>query len=266
MLAALLILPVISGYIVVNSYPPYKFASARENKHRLYFRCIQIGLILTILSTFTHYVFYVLIELCLYKEITAVADQIFKPKNSANDTKTWSVGGIAIILFWTYIYGCAIRVYNTLYKKFRKEDYNAKLTEWHEEAIKDNQLLKLASEHSLDEKQNSNGSSLMFTLNTGKIYIGWVKQEPEPSNTCEFLRILPLISGYRDKESQKENFVSFYDAVIDVVDSSDDKNYTDLNKDSFDIVFPIDAIVSVHPFQIEAYKLFKEQELGNGKK
>ena len=49
-----------------------------------------------------------------------------------------------------------------------------------------------------------------------------LKEEPDPSQNYEYIRILPLISGYRETETQKEKFETFYDAVIDEVDSSND--------------------------------------------
>jgi len=118
-------------------------------------------------------------------------------------------------------------------------------------------FLKRVNEHG--SRENPSGSSIMFTLNTGKIYIGWVKKEPEPSHNYEYIRILPLISGYRETESQKEIFVTFYNAVIKEVDNSSDGLFKHLTENSFDIVFPVDSIVSAHPFQLEAYTLFKEQ-------
>ncbi len=257
LLAALFILPVIAGYTVVNAYPPYRFASAREDKHRLYFRCVHIGLILTIVSAFTHYTFYVFFDFGWYQHLITNMNPVFEIKGKDVMGDKWGGGGIAAILIWTYIYSLLAFVCFKLFKILLKGVYKEKMQEWHSVAISSNPLLKLVNEYGYN---NPGGSSVIFTLNTGKIYIGWVKKEPEPSHNYEYIRILPLISGYRERETQKEKFVTFYTAVIEEVDNSRDGSFKHLTEDSFDIVFPVDSIVSAHPFHLETYKSFKEKE------
>jgi len=258
-LAALFILPIIAGYTVVNAYPPYKFASAREDKHRLYFRCVQIGLVLTIVSIPTHYMFYVFFDSGWYQSLIANMNPIFETKNTEATGGKWRGEGIAAVLIWTYIHSLIASAYFKLFKTFFKKKYKIKMQEWHSTAINSNPLLKLVNEHG--SRENLSGSSIMFTLNTGKVYVGWVKKEPEPSHNYEYIRILPLLSGYRELETQKEKFETFYTAVIEKVEGSCDGLFKHLTEDSFDIVFPVDSIVSAHPFQLEAYKLFKEKEI-----
>lgn len=220
---------------------------------------MQIGLILTIVSIFTHYIFHEIIQWYWYQIIVDQAHEIFKPKAAENNSGVWRIGGVAVILLWTYIWGCIVFVYYKAFKKLFKPHYEKKMLIWHAEAIKDNRLLKLLSEHDYRER-NQSGSSIMFTLNTGKIYIGWVKKEPDPSQNSQYIRILPIISGYRVPETQEEKLITPYRGVINKVENSTEGNFKHMTEDNFDIVFPVDAIVSAHPFELKTYKLFKEQK------
>ena len=56
------------------------------------------------------------------------------------------------------------------------------------------------------------GVPILFTLRTGKVYLGWVVSTADPRRDRKWVRILPLASGYRD-ERHHPVFVSDYTYV-----------------------------------------------------
>jgi hypothetical protein len=106
----------------------------------------------------------------------------------------------------------------------------------------------------LCEACHSNAEMIQLTLKNDKSYVGWVLSLPIPTHS-NYIKILPVISGYRTKLKKKLIFTTQY---LDVYAS-----YIE-NGDVFDIreltclVVKIDDIVSANPFDIEMHERFKD--------
>jgi hypothetical protein len=92
----------------------------------------------------------------------------------------------------------------------------------------------------LIEKNRS--TALMFTLSDRKVYIGKVISMGEPNEIegpDQEVAIVPIMSGYRDKDTLEVKFVTYYD-------DEKDKDLT--------IIIRQDLISSVSEFQFDTYK------------
>jgi hypothetical protein len=54
------------------------------------------------------------------------------------------------------------------------------------------------------------GRLVMFSVKNGKVYVGLVVSLQDPSRTMQFIKIVPLMSGYRDKDTKVVQFTTFY--------------------------------------------------------
>ncbi|MNP28323.1 hypothetical protein D3C76_1212820 [compost metagenome] len=99
----------------------------------------------------------------------------------------------------------------------------------------------------------------MLTLKSRKVYIGFIKQfaHEQVALGDEDIVIIPLISGYRDKDTlrfyESHSYVTFYDEHNIGPDS------TPLCLDHFRVVIPREQIESVSLFDPKTYVAFQNQ-------
>ncbi|UII21449.1 hypothetical protein [Fulvivirga ligni] len=83
---------------------------------------------------------------------------------------------------------------------------------------------------------------MLFTLTTQKVYVGGLTRMGDPHGEDGFINIIPLFSGYRNAEGK-----------LDLT-----TNYPRDENDNFEIVLPIDKIISASSFNYETYKKLNE--------
>jgi len=99
-------------------------------------------------------------------------------------------------------------------------------------------------------------SPIMFTLNTGKVYVGKVVRGPNPAEQRHAVRIAPLLSGYRSKETHEFKITTdYYEAMSELAKPSAERSdyFQNLELEDFEIVFPSDQICSAHFFDMGVY-------------
>ncbi|MEE2733636.1 MAG: hypothetical protein VYA55_22630 [Pseudomonadota bacterium] len=84
---------------------------------------------------------------------------------------------------------------------------------------------------------------ILFTLETGKVYAGMVKNIPRGS--IKAIAIYPLFSGFRDDNKAVRLNTSYVDHYI--------KNHADLNLDAFTVVIPREFITNIHWFDLAVF-------------
>jgi len=90
------------------------------------------------------------------------------------------------------------------------------------------------------------GLAAMVTTDSGKVYIGNSVEMPRPGHDKEFIRLEPLLSGYRDSTQQFHPTTSY----LWVGSLQSGQN---LLREDFDIVIPVDRVSSVHSFDLQTY-------------
>ena len=98
---------------------------------------------------------------------------------------------------------------------------------------------------------------IMFTLSDRKVYVGWVVRAPNPVEVRKAIRMLPMLSGYRDSETLIVEFTTDYYDALQAIQGKEDSALEHLNESDFEIVIQQDAIISAHPFDLDAYQVFQ---------
>jgi hypothetical protein len=97
---------------------------------------------------------------------------------------------------------------------------------------------------------------LQFTMDSGKVYIGWVKELPKPFTT-NYIRITPALSGYRNERKElvfTTQYLTVYASYIA------DGSVSDQNELKTDLVIKVDKINSASYFDMEMYNRFNPDE------
>ncbi|MBO0366993.1 hypothetical protein GIB23_07790 [Pseudomonas putida] len=118
----------------------------------------------------------------------------------------------------------------------------------------------------------------MFSMEDRKVYIGWVKYfgnlQDHDSNNDEGFSIIPIYSGFRDKDQLTAEFTTFYDKVYDAVkkgrasgidDGTEDRCTASSRADEIGSLFSISLlqknIVSMTFFEGDYWQEFKKNEV-----
>ena len=83
---------------------------------------------------------------------------------------------------------------------------------------------------------------------------------PNPVNERRAIRILPLVSGYRDQDTHEFYITTDYLGVLGVVDDDENPYLDHLELEDFEVVIPTDQICSCHLFDLEAFEHFTTLE------
>ncbi|WP_145861378.1 hypothetical protein [Pedobacter suwonensis] len=94
---------------------------------------------------------------------------------------------------------------------------------------------------------------LQFTMDSGKFYIGWVKELPKPFTTS-YIRITPAFSGYRRTDDKELVFTTQYLTVY--ASYIEDGSVANTNELKTDLVLKADKINSVSFFDMDMYNRF----------
>ena len=97
---------------------------------------------------------------------------------------------------------------------------------------------------------------IQVTLKNDKCYVGLIKALPIPSHSS-YIRMLPVYSGYREKETKELIFTTQYlDVYATYVEDGDVYDVRDITN----LVIKIDEIVSATKFDAEMYDRFMKQK------
>lgn len=238
-LTALLLLPLVGGYIFANACNATRFRAVREEGHRLYFRAAFYGVFLFFFAT--------LLRILLVRiwpdyrewerEVLASIQPILK--DGKEDSAI-----VVLLAFIAMLLGAVSGP--ILNRTFLGEG------PWLKAAIKDDEF------EALLHRAVARAMPIALTMENRKVYVGFVSKTFEPKMTRKNFRILPLMSGYRN-ESGKTIFTTFYDKAYELVGVDEGRSPRLLLED-FEIVFQTDKVDSAGLFDVPTYNEF--QKLG----
>lgn len=93
---------------------------------------------------------------------------------------------------------------------------------------------------------------VMITLESDKVYIGYVVANFNPSNERKYVKILKSASGYREKEKRSLNISTVYG---DHMRESIDK-FESVTTEDFIVVIPVSSIVGMSRFDNKVFSVF----------
>jgi hypothetical protein len=272
--AALAFIPLLSGYIFVSTWLRTSFQTKRDNTQKVYFRAAFWGMWLFLLSfglaTWQRELLHPVLaffgtwreQVILTDGEPALVNLMFWLFCLGGTLLLGMIGGFA--LNWI----TALLVTPTgfylegewLSAKHRHKPQQL-LRAWYQyakayeikKAIHDFNseveiMLLRALEHGMP----------VFVTTPTKVYVGYVMGSIEAESKRESLRILPVISGYRDSQTRKVIFTTSYLSVYQKF--SQDPGLRHLNPSLFEIVIPADEIKTISLFDVKAYLAFQELE------
>jgi hypothetical protein len=184
----LLLLPLIGGYFFISKWYRTKYYVLRKDKERLLFDSATAGVILLFLAS-------AVASLCEYFEwfqwINHLWHYIVPMKSSGRSAIAFLIG----ITAW--------KLLNIIYDNKREVD---------RVILDKNEPLELMLRRALGEAK-----LVLITLKNGKIYIGRITTNFNPANPIDHIRIVPVMSGYRETTNKTLVFTSFYDKVLEKI-------------------------------------------------
>lgn len=117
-------------------------------------------------------------------------------------------------------------------------------------------LDKLKKEHGIFNivvRSITEDKTVKISLKSGKVYVGFVKSEDLDGTNLDNIVILPMLSGYRDKDKLRISFDCNYMSVYL------ENSLTEL--DDFRLSILIDEMESISLFDTEHYRKFEFKEI-----
>lgn len=238
-----LILPIlVSGFICCHILPSEKYKLHRFEGQYLYLKSAKLGLLCLALSTlsilFLNY--FIPPQICsisinIISAITELVNalKVVEPKST-----------LATQISWLIIFSTSMLVTPFILMWFENIILPLRLET---KKVKEMLIGQLLSDSPLDfilyealiEKDRK--TALMLSLSDRKVYVGQVISMGEPNEIegpDQEVKIIPIMSGYRDKDTLKVKFTTHYDG-------EKDKDLT--------IVLRQDLISSVSEFEFDTY-------------
>lgn len=262
-LAPFLALPLVGGYGFAIIWKGSLYFSARESGHRLYLRSVFYAVIMIVWAALIHVILFV--NFPLYQTFIAFICEVLYSNNTRAEPTMWSSSSILTILSLSFVIGPlvggilniphfhgVITNMNIPYTKYRPFYWWVMLLL--EQAIKNNDFEKLIM------RGIERNIPILFSLNSGKVYVGWAVRAPNPTQERRAIRILPLLSGYRSPETQILFFTTDYLAILNSV-TDGDKEFDHLEIGDFEVILPTSQICNCHLFDTSAFTYFADTKI-----
>ena len=257
-LSPLLVLSLVGGYAFSTIWTGSLYHASRETGHRLYFRAIFYSFFLLVSSTLIHIILFTKLE--HYQVLLELISETL----NFNTPKAliWSQESKISILLMSLGCGIVFGHLLNLPKWPFVANYEIPFFKVRPFIMWQKLILKLAIKNNDFERLLYRGFTknlpIMFTLNTGKLYVGWMVRAPNPVETRKAVRILPILSGYRDNDTQEVTFTTDYYFILKKIENNEHLEHLTIG--DFEIVLPSDQICASHLFDIDAYFHFHNPE------
>ncbi len=278
MSAILFFVPLLAGYIFANTWQLTKYRAAREDSQRLYFLAAFYGIfiavcaflscmvLLPLAAGFIGRVGHLIIDLA---PLTLLTSEPKSPGPEAIDVGLMACF-LGAALFWGCTLGMALnqvtaRAISIAKWIGRSTPTGSRLQVGAMRFAKRIDPVLLAIRDRGDDIEHllvravERTMPIQVTLNTRKVYVGDVVELVEPQNDRKTLRLLPLLSGYRDENDFSIAFTTSYTDIYEqvlapaVTDSSSNMRIED-----FEIVVQLRDVVSINLFDFDTYLRFSE--------
>ncbi len=200
---ALLFLPLIGGFIFSKVWIATKFACAREDGHRLYFRAGFYAMFL--------FAFALLVRLLLtsqsqtYRDIELLLGQIVMPFMKTEE-HTYQVP-LSLVCIYAMLLSLPLAAVLTPVAAFLNRVRGK--SSFLEQALDDSPVEALLQRSVVKE------SPVAITMDNRKVYIGYVVATADPEKERKAIRLLPIASGYRDKDTLDLVLTTSYDPLYE---------------------------------------------------
>lgn len=135
-------------------------------------------------------------------------------------------------------------------------------TIWHNKHTPDAKQTALLKAWKQDDLESVCSAALLHfrpvavSLENRKVYIGYVADTLEPSEDASYISIIPIRSGYRDKETMQLRLTHKYDSIITALF----EGKTDVDE-RYLIVIPRNRIMTINIFNDHLYSEISGEQL-----
>ncbi|MFV0218682.1 hypothetical protein OBK23_03215 [Empedobacter falsenii] len=244
----IILLPLLGGYLFLITFNYTRFYHKRIEKNRLIYNSLLAAFGLIGIVYLTDYFilknneFYV--SFCTYKSYTINEIRSYISK-IIDDIMHISKPGFKQSLF-AFIIAYPLAYLLNKIKYFSETfSFDYTITKWGNEYEK---LIwnTLGEANDLDKL-------LMITTKSNKVYIGQVTKLSEPLENTHII-IIPTLSGYREKETQKLLITTDY---TDVIENAAEDEKTQLLDNKLGVIIPFTEIVLISRFDFKIFGQFK---------
>jgi hypothetical protein len=232
---AFLILPVlVSGFIVCKYSPEYYYKIHRYRGQYLYFTSAYLGVIALLIFSVLVFLIHKFVpsSIFIFTLLEPLLSGIWLEKTKADlVTFAWiilfSLGTILISFLWSF--------FSKIKLKFKAGTLENSRIVLMSKVLSDNPMDKLFFESYLYSRP------LLLSLDSGKVYVGTINslgELNESDGMDQDISLIPIMSGYRNKDTLEVNFTTYYEAIN-----------TDLN-----IVIRQQQILTASWFDFDVYK------------
>jgi hypothetical protein len=211
----LLLLPLLGGFLFIHLAHYFRFAAQRADGYRLLFQAAIAGVGLSIAGRLAE----LLINLTLIGAPLQHYWNMFSPFPYSETSAISLLLGPFLAL-----------VVNLFIDKEKAKNV--------EIGTRGNFFLRL-----LDQAANEM-RLISLTLDSRKWYVGWVAETPNLDPREQYFKLLPLISGYRDKDTLETRRTVYYEAVL---------KDTALDPNEFVLTLPLNDVKIAGFFNDEVY-------------
>lgn len=227
------ILPILTGYIILINFVLFKYKYQRLNSQRLLLSSILAGLIATSITLLIR----AIIKIIFNNFETIIYNWLYSFFPIKEVQYLWT-SIITLVIFSSFTF-----IVNWYIIKNKGKAYIlAKAIE--EEGDEIEQLFKDSA---------ITGELMQITLNNNKVYIGFTDILPEPKKT-NYLKITPVMSGYRDSETKKLTITTEYFKVLKIFTSECPK----FDIYDIDITLKQDEILTASIYDQNVFNLFNK--------
>jgi len=247
----LLIFPVlVAGFFACHIHPSHSFKLHRYEGQYLYLKSAELGIKCFAIGFAAAIVFHYLapneISFACYSFETKISEKlkiIMVTMGAATDSEAAKMAWFLILSALTMLSAFIVKAWGHLSLRLRFGRWDAKVFVIGE-LLDDSPLDSLLFRLSLDQDKY-----VMLSMEDRKVYVGKVISLGEPTETNgmdQDISIIPLMSGYREKDSLKVEFKTHYEEV-------DSDIYLSLRQDS---------IISATEFNFDAYSRWNPSHTG----
>jgi hypothetical protein len=213
------LLPVLAGYIFINLFNLTKFRAQRQDGYRLLIESLFYGVAIFTIAR--------ILAIWIDRSYRIMAlEQWLRDNGMMYPLAGTTFLAVLIALVLALLCNLVIRA----------ERAKRILVKRH-----DNGFLRLFHRAAAEYRMVS------VTLSNRKVYIGYVFRIPNLSPEEQFVGLLPVVSGYRDKDTLRLVLTTNYGPVL---------AGTSASKDDFEVTFALGSIESANLFDPIAYPLF----------
>ena len=260
--ALLFVLPLIGGFAFVTRFTLLRYTTGREESQRLYYRAALWGLIFACVAGVSHYAMRT--GLSWYAAfVDRLAADVVLPlleKDRSATTMPPSQAAVRIrvdaALICLYAFGLGaltplwtriLQLADLLWVRSAAVGTSRQsfLAVLNMRAIKDH-LERLLAE------SLTAAAPIQVTLTNSKVYVGLVLESIDPASPAKYFKIQPWMSGFRSSTTGLVDFNTFYDNVLAGLEEDEAKR----RAATFQLVIPIDKVVSAGGFDFDAYEQF----------